>query len=255
MPAAVSAAPTATQQTSSQASEASLAHLEVSSPIGARDVARIAIPESTEFAGVRYQNAGLIGEHGVEFEFNLYNDDPAYSGVRPFCTLNGDPIGGYKDRFWARNYNWSWQGLSNTGNYAAAQPYADINDSSDLCTRQSIAIGLRYPRQLARGANSFADFNFVITAPRGLVASNRLGSVLQSVENVSCLRGGALTDCMGLSGEVKRDEGDATGAYITLNPSRGKTAPGTCWSNNDVSPYDGLPDAPYYFPCSHLGQG
>ncbi|WP_404312374.1 hypothetical protein LG314_00565 [Agrococcus terreus] len=199
----------------------------------------------------------LDPDFGFEVEVNLRNATPNF-GSRPTCWLNGtenqiDTL--YKDRFWAKNYGWTWQAFSNTASMSTVRPYADINDLSDDCRQQSIALGFMYPQRLGPSASAPADLSFVIDAPRGLVSSSSGSSVMQSVENVTCRNRPDmnLTDCMGLGASVPRNSGDTTGAYQSWNPNTPGTAPGMCWSNLSQNGTGIL--TRQVFSCSLLGAG
>ena len=176
----------------------------------------------------------IDGNFGLEFEYNLYSKTGESNGIRPTCySTPGDSdtiVVDYKDRFWAKNYDWSWQAYTNSGGISTTKAYADINDLSDECARQSIAVGIQAPYGLSDGSD-FADFGFVITAPHGTHASDGVGSLIQAVERVSCEGNNmAATDCMGIDGSVKMSSGDTTPAYQILNSARGWTVPESCWT-------------------------
>jgi hypothetical protein len=165
---------------------------------------------------------------GLEFEVNLYNS--ASSNLRPAC------LGGYKERFAAQNYGYSWKVIYQNGvagNLGSLGAYQDINDLSDPCNRNSMAIGLRYPQRIA-STNGGYGVIFVITAPKGTEATSKLGGVVQAVSDDYCrsIAGGSmsLTDCMGVyAGSWPSGRGPQS--RITLNPDKGKRGPTYCWTS------------------------
>lgn len=168
---------------------------------------------------------------GAEFEVNLYNT--ASSTVRrPAC----DP--GYKDKFWAKNYSWNWALYKpdySAASHSGVGAYADYNDLSDPCNRNSIAIGMRYPRNIQSANNQFGVMIWV-SAPRGTTTTSKIGGVVQAVSDSYCtsIAGSAmsLTDCMGvytgswpIAGALK--------SRTTLNETRLWTAPPKCWQSQN----------------------
>lgn len=163
----------------------------------------------------------LDHKFGIEFEVNLYNNA---EGTRPFCGANAG------DEFLAKRQNWhNWYAMVPRGvNIGAAKPYADYNDLSDSCGLNSMAIGVRWGDKFPPMSNGKFSLITGIEAPIGTASSNRVGGVIQSVDNVSCITnrhpsGVTLTDCMGLNG-------DSAGSQIFLNVSRNWVAnPNLCW--------------------------
>jgi len=165
---------------------------------------------------------------GLEFEVNLYNG--ASSNFRPAC------LGGYKERFAAQNYGYSWRVVYQNGvagDLGSLGAYADVNDLSDPCNRNSMAIGLRYPQRIA-STNGGYGVIFVITAPKGTEATSGLGGVVQAVSDDYCRTalGGSmsLTDCMGVTAG-SWPSGRGPQSRITLNPDKGKRGPTYCWTS------------------------
>lgn len=164
---------------------------------------------------------------GVEIEVNLYNS--ASTAGRPACAI------GYKDAFFAKNYGWNWAVWnSNYAPLTGVGAYADYNDLSDPCNRNSIAVGMRYPKNIPTSPNNSGyAIGVSITAPKGNQASNRIGAVWQLVDDTYCSNSSdnGLTDCMGLGGLQLPSGMD--GARGVLAESRNWTAPDRCWTSGD----------------------
>ncbi|WP_150117115.1 hypothetical protein [Arthrobacter sp. ERGS1:01] len=160
---------------------------------------------------------------GLEFEVNLYNT--ATSDARPACN------GNYKDHFIAKNYGWNWIAISNPAQRLnAVQPYADYNDLSDPCNRNSMAIGIRYPRGIPQGNNSIYSITLIIDAPNGDMPSSKVGGLVQQVSDSACFAffWMALTDCMGLTSLPTSQPL----ARMTLNETKNwVAAPNLCWDS------------------------
>ncbi|WP_282824533.1 hypothetical protein [Gulosibacter sediminis] len=165
----------------------------------------------------------LDGNYGIEFEINLYNS-PTLSGKRPACPS------GYKNNFLAKREGWSnWFVSTPTGNgISNAQPYADYNDLGDSCNTNSMAVGVRYGNRIPPTQSGAYSVSTGIVAPKGTQSSNIVGGVIQSVNNLACISGMALTDCMGVAGGTQ-------GNQPFLNYVRGvesatwRARPNLCW--------------------------
>lgn len=195
---------------------------------------------------------------GLEFEVNLSYTEDRVNGIRPFCVKDDQPWPIVSERFWAMNKNWSsWAAYYQTGiPNANIQAYADLNDLSDLCTRQSLAIGVGAPRNVTGAlANNQQSIGFQIIAPGGSSWVNQTTGVVQAVEHSSCDYGWggiAHTDCMGINYTTPYPgPGDSffitlsgTGAGNQANPTLRKPVytPDACWTlvKNQV---------PYQYPC------
>ncbi|KAA0959855.1 hypothetical protein FQ142_13380 [Microbacterium sp. ANT_H45B] len=133
---------------------------------------------------------------------------------RPICAFD------YKDRPFAKNYNWTWYASVNLG------VYADCNDLSDDCNRSSMAIGIKEPQKIPSYPNGQQEVLFSITAGRGLDNTGGVSGTVQSINKSWCndVPLMALTDCMGVAAGTD-------GERITLNASRGFIAPNKCWQS------------------------
>lgn len=183
---------------------------------------------------------------GLEFEVNVYNPtlDPQ-AGTRPFC------LPGYKEQPFAINYNWTWYVF--VGSPAGMVPgwastlgaYADYNDVTDPCARNSIAIGFANPRAIPiwQGSTVY-DIMIAIQAPRGVQNAGQIGGVIQPVTTYGCEQSPnlSLTDCMGLVGVTW--PGPGPDSRTTLNEARNWTAPPKCWTSYG---YGGV--APSVYTC------
>lgn len=166
-------------------------------------------------------------DYGMELGVDIYNS--AGPILRPVCAA------GYKDAFFAKNYGWNWYAVNETGGaVTAAQPYADYNDLSDECNRNSIQVGFAYPQAIPLAYNN-APYDWVlfvyVEAPQGTMSSNTISGDVALVTKDWCTSypSYAWTDCMGVS---------ASGSPITdqhrgfLSSTRGWTAPNKCWTSN-----------------------
>lgn len=163
---------------------------------------------------------------GAEFEINLYGD-PSDIASRPNCSFN------YKDKFWAKNYGWNWavyrpdyQGAAIT----TIGAYADYNDLSDPCNRNSITIGLRYPQKIPLVNGNYGLIVWV-SAPLGTESFSKMGGVVQAVSDSYCKTGAgslmALTDCMGVWAGTWPLV--APQSRMTANPGNNWHVPSKCW--------------------------
>jgi hypothetical protein len=178
---------------------------------------------------------------GAEFEVNLYND--AIGGHRPNCNYQ------YKDAFWAKNYGWNWAVMRSdyqAANLSSLGAYADYNDLSDSCNRNSIAIGLRYPQNIEYVNGGYGVMIWV-SAPNGYKASSRVGGTVQAVWGGYCdsFPGSSMssTDCMGVT--AGSWPSSAPAFRLTANYNKGWTVPSKCW----ISTGKGLVSAMVLNPC------
>lgn len=228
----------------------------------------VTLPSGTQRAGFysyfswdgAHTPAALDPNFAVEYEVNIYDLTGPWSGSRPACSVLPVPfipVPDYKDQFWAVNYNWDWQAISNTGDPYYTIPYADINDQSDSCDRNSITIGLVHPQNLWDGSG-YSDLVTIINAPFGVESTSGVGALLQSAENATCAALAVTqgyyvaTDCIGLNGSIGRNGSDNQPSYVTLNTDRGDTVPSLCWRTTAGT---GNPVFANYFDCSLLGGG
>lgn len=178
--------------------------------------------------GTNARTGVLHPHYGFEAEVNIRADAATYQGgSRPACPS------GYKDRPFAKNYGWTWAALVNTGSgmgpmASSVYAYADYNDLSDPCQRNSMAIGFRDPQQIANYPNGRQEVLVTIQAPRGVEDSGRIGGVVQSVNASTCyvVPWMALTDCMGVTSGSQGDR-------VTLGEWRNWRAPAKCWRSGD----------------------
>lgn len=184
----------------------------------------------------------IPAQWGAEFEVNLYND-ASYVNHRPNCKFE------YKDAFWGKNYSWNWAVMRpdyQGANLSALGAYADYNDLSDPCNRNSISIGLRYPQNI-QYVNSGYGIMIWVSAPKGYQASSRVGGTVQAVWDGFCtsLIGStmALTDCMGVY--AGSWPSSAPAYRLTANYDNGWTVPSKCW----ISQGKGLVAATVMSPC------
>src|SRR5690606_35138143 len=168
---------------------------------------------------------------GLEFEMaNQYENSMV--GTRSLCYLNGVRAFDYKDKFWAKNYSWSWTAFSAMGTMGAVASYADYNDISDDCNQQGITIGIRYPHKL--GADSFGqyDINFEVYAPRGTAVSSRIGARGPPGADGACVGSGVSpTDGMGVASGTW--PAGLPSYRMVLNETNGNYTPSLCWTSND----------------------
>lgn len=206
--------------------------------MGGRVVKRDGYMEIKNFMYAYDQNGerpyNLPPYHGIEIETNLYQGgDP---GFRPFCVSDN-----YKDRFIAKNYGWSWALF--TKNAESVGAYADYNDLSDECSRNSMAIGIQFPQSLGdEYGNVYAEA--AINAPTGLSTSDVVGGVVQVVNGEPCMSAGylpAATDCMGLI--APEMEGPLSRTFLGID--RGWRAPDLCWESDGY----GIAQAPIQGAC------
>ena len=181
----------------------------------------------------------MSSDDGWEAEVNIYTAASSYqSGGRPNCPSD------YKSRPFAKNYGWTWAALVNIGSgmqsmNAPVGAYADYNDLSDPCNRNSMAIGFRSPQNIGAYPSGMQEVMVTIQAPRGLDNSGRISGLIQPVNGTGCALQPWLsnTDCMGLT----------TSSYsprYTLGEQRNWTAPNRCW----MSPNYGNA-TPTTYPC------
>lgn len=162
---------------------------------------------------------------GLEFEVNMYNNASS-TLKRPACAA------GYKSAFAAQNQNWSWRLVGGNGvvpSISSLGAYADYNDLSDPCNRNSMAIGIRYPDRIPFGNGDYGMY-MIIDAPAGTASKSSIQGVVQATSDQACSASPvpvALTDCMGVTAG---DWASATPQNrITLGASRGAMAPDYCW--------------------------
>jgi len=191
--------------------------------------------------GVTAKTTGLHPDDGFEAEVNIYTDDldMIAAGVRPDCGVPN-----YKDRPFAKNYGWTWSALVNTGSgmgsiAASVRAYADYNDLSDDCHRNSMGIGIRTPQAIPSYPSGMQEILLTIQAPRGGDNTGKIDGVVQAVNETWCNLNTWLsdTDCMGVSSS-------SSGARSTLAGWREWTAPNKCWRSLD---YGNV--APVAYPC------
>lgn len=181
--------------------------------------------------GVVAHNNVLHADDGWEGEINIRTNHPTYqAGFRGGTSCPS----GYKDRPFAKNYNWNWAAYVNTGAgmsgvAASVGAYADYNDLQDPCNQSSIAIGLRSPQNLpSYSGTGHQEVYFEIQAFRGLDTTGPIGGIVQAVNETGCVLQPWLsnTDCMGTTTST-------AGARRTLSFDRGWTAPNKCWMSLD----------------------
>lgn len=189
----------------------------------------------------------LPNDIGLEFEVNQHNDtvaDPL--NVRPFCSDTS-----YKDRFWAKNYSWTWDAYDSIGTpVGSLGAYADYNDLSDLCRTNSLAIGLKYPKNLDQ-FDGYTGLQVTIFPPGGTQSYSPISGNIQAVAAHFCnsFPGNTMsnTDCMGVQDITSVWSGYPTGNYnrATLAEWRNYTAPLACWTSGNR----GI-DAPVVISCT-----
>lgn len=194
-------------------------------------------PLSTHYVG---SDATLVPSGmGLEFEINITTANPAYQyGVRTGVPSTEDLCPSfYKDQPAAKNYNWTWSAYTassgpNVPVASSVGAYADYNDLSDPCNKNSMAIGMRYPQNLPSvNVNTAAQaqaVSLMIQAPRGTDSASKASGLVQSVSDQRCreLPWMALTDCMGVVA-------GSAGSRTTLGASRGWSLPDLCWVSGD----------------------
>ncbi|MCJ1697938.1 hypothetical protein MT349_19320 [Rathayibacter caricis] len=165
---------------------------------------------------------------GAEFQVDLVDTSrPNDTGLRPACAA------GYKDNMWAKNYSWNWALYK--PDYSAAGTstlgaYADYNDLSDACNRNSIAIGMRYPQRIQAANGSYGIIVWV-SAPRGTRTSSKMTGTVQAISENYCLtdagKSKGLTDCMGV---YQGSWPLSVPQYRhTVGASRNWSVPAKCW--------------------------
>ncbi len=192
--------------------------------------------------GYNSSNSALNARDGWEAEVNAYTDNPVYqTGDRGSVWCPS----GYKDMPFAKNYGWTWAALVNTGSGLGSvapnvRAYADYNDLTDACNRNSLAIGIAKPQLLPSYPSGAQEILISISAPRGTENSGRIHGVVQAVNRIDCdgaLSWMALTDCMGL-------QPTDSGHRMTLAEWRNWTAPPRCWRSTNYGD-----NAPVTFTC------
>lgn len=178
----------------------------------------------------------LAHGHGLEYEINIYG--PSTPGVRPAC------LQGYKDLPMAVNYNWSWVIFGD--NIAATRPYADNNDLSDECNKNSMALGMQIPQALTLDLSGAVYIETAINANYGSSYNNVVGGLVQVVNAEACIRAGylpAATDCMGLNPP------EITGptSRTSLGVTRGWTGPNLCWESRQYGDVPPVQDTLYCY--------
>lgn len=168
---------------------------------------------------------------GLEFEVNQYNNKDG-SWVRPFC-----PNPGHEELFWAKNYGWTWSVLKpdyTSADLTSLGAYADYNDLSDLCDRNSITIGLRYPQNIINSGGYFG-INIVVIAPKGDRLSSLFASEVVAIWDEYCNTAfGSLlayADCMGIYPGTWTGPGNSW--RMNLNITNGWFIPARCWLSFD----------------------
>jgi len=172
----------------------------------------------------------------MEFEITEYNNSVATpNNVRPACFDSS-----YKDRFWVSNHSYSWAATNVFAGPGSSSigAYADYNDLFDLCSQNSIAIGLKYPKNLSWFGANYDEviLDVLVSAPRGLQSSSVISGNVQTVTSTYCSTpigsGMSSTDCMGVDDITALWGGSPAGVYnqSTLNISRNwSVPPNRCW--------------------------
>lgn len=188
---------------------------------------------------------------GLEFQIDIFTNHPDYQGgSRPNCNS------GYKQRPFASNANgsWNWSVYIDDAGPAGLVPapatygaYADYNDLSDPCNRNSMAIGIADPHAMVTDGWASYVMQLNIIAPKGLDSSGRISSQVQAVSRHWCEWNGGMTftDCMGVYPASWGGPEDPF--YITLGEWRNWTAPPKCWQTNNYN--DGSPIVPIPYQC------
>lgn len=187
---------------------------------------------------------------GMEFDYNLYNDDLPGGNTRPACPFGNDR------QFWgARGTNsgdevrsWEvWVGGSTTVSAGTWGAYFDGNDASDDCSSLGLSVGVGYPRNLNDGLTG-PDAGVIrvyttVVADRGAKVSSVQSASYQATSN-DCNNVGVEpnSNCMGLN--VNRAfPGPGSDRHISVGKTAGYTAPGVLYS---YSGWDGPLDyAPF----------
>lgn len=198
------------------------------------DPLRVLFDQYYTWNGTDSKTSNLSGDDGFEMEVNITTSNPDYqAGVRGGLACPA----GYKDQPFAKNYDFEWwAALVNTGSGLTAMAsdvnaYADYNDLSDDCNRNSMAIGFRTPQLIPAYPDGHQEVSVQIMAFRGVDTTGRISSgVVQSVNATGCVLQPwlSLTDCMGLTTST-------SGNRLTLSESSsvGWTAPPKCWASTD----------------------
>ncbi|GHF13411.1 hypothetical protein GCM10011600_12820 [Pseudolysinimonas yzui] len=177
----------------------------------------------------------LPNDIGLEFEVNEHNDNVADpQSIRPFCSDTS-----YKDRFWAQNYGWTWSAYNSTGTpVGSLGAYADYNDLADQCRTNSLAVGLKYPKNLDQSSGQ-TGLQITIEAPSGLQSWSKISGNIQAVAATYCNswpgNGMSNTDCMGVDNITALWSGYPSGTYnrATLAEWRNYIAPLACWTSGN----------------------
>lgn len=174
--------------------------------------------------GSTASTTAMAADDGWEAEVNVFTS-------RPDAETCGS--GHPQDYPFAKNYGWSWYALVNTGSgigpmASSVGAYADYNDNSDPCNRNSIAIGIRTPQAIPAYPSGAQEVMLTVFAPRGLDNTGKIGGVIQAVNETGCVLQPWLsnTDCMGITSS-------SSGARATLSESRNWTAPPKCWTSSN----------------------
>lgn len=140
--------------------------------------------------------AAIPDDYGIEFEINTNNENLPGEVNRPVCQP------GYKERSIAQNHSWhSWSVSSPNVIPATVHAYADYNDLSDDCGRNSMAIGLMNPQDLPVSGLFGAELQTFIDAPVGNEHASAIDGLLQLVSSSQCTDEWPwdnLTNCMGI---------------------------------------------------------
>lgn len=191
------------------------------------DPTRVFFDSFYSWNGTDTKTSNLSSHDGFEVEVNVESTNPDYqAGIRGGLSCPA----GYKDQPFAKNYNFeSWAVLVNTGSGLTAMAsdvnaYADYNDATDDCNRNSIAIGFRTPQAIPSYSDGHQEIAVQITTFRGAENTGPISGVVQSVNSTGCVLQPwlSLTDCMGLTAS-------SSGSRLTLNESNNWTAPPKCW--------------------------
>ncbi len=170
----------------------------------------------------------IPADYGLEVGVELYNGASS-TLLRPACAA------GYKDKFFAKNYGWNWYAVDEQfGWLTAAHPYADYNDLTDPCNRNSMTIGLRTPQAIPLSYQA-APYDWAVylhlDAQQGTQSTNLISGDAGLVTEGWCTSHPTFsnTDCMGVAANGSTV---ANGLHRSfLSASRGWTAPDKCWSS------------------------
>ncbi|QDW63289.1 hypothetical protein [Oerskovia sp. KBS0722] len=195
-------------------------------------------PGYTEVAGLVDGNQAIIATYntwngdrspkmmpegwGMEIDVAQYNN--SIPGVaRPTCE------NGYLNRFWAARTNSQNTGISSWAIFNATSElphnligaYWDWNDASDPCTRQSMGIGIGFPKNLSSQGGQFT-VQTVIRAPRGTLSSNPASGYHQAVYNDCATTFSTPSSwCMGLSTNKSFPLGSTNQSLLFMNQTKG----------------------------------